>query len=214
MHNDGSNVSNPKEEYAVKKVHRAVDLPLSRSTTVRQLYQSILRVFPHLRDGEQSQHSIADSTDAAADSDTPECSSGEKEKETISNDDFPERHLLSVAKGFSSGPPLTIKSSLKATWDAPALISSPDNMIDHPSIGFRDGLLLLVRGTADWKRGIAQDESLQQVGVSFSKAGSLSGRMSMAPAMPWKSKSGPIRKNETHASLDSQKIEKGLSLGD
>ena len=47
---DGEASDGCVRDYTVKRVHRTVDLPVSRSATLRQLYQALLVAFPHLRE--------------------------------------------------------------------------------------------------------------------------------------------------------------------
>jgi hypothetical protein len=201
-------------DYSVKKVHKAVDFPISRAATVRQLYRAILKQFPHLKEPPQvipipvahtSQIDIEE-----------EVSSGAV---TIDTDqkDFIEKSLISIAKGFSTGPPLTLKSSVKLSWDPSALVTSPDTKIDHPSLNFRDGILVLVRSAADWQRALIQDPSLLGPDGEMAMSAPLV-RTPMKPLPPWKTRSSSIRKAGDAAGTipktESPRLkEKGLSLG-
>lgn len=215
-----SDDANPSEgcvrDYTAKRVHRAVDLPVSRSATLRQLYQALLAAFPHLREipipslvkpmAASTTLSTATPTTTPTPSITNQITSEQNIEVKGESVDFIEKSMLSIAKGFSSGAPLTLKTSVKSAWDPVGMTSSPDLKIDHPVFGFRDGVTLLVRGAADWQRAVVQDPSLLQglEGDAVQKAPPT--RPVMKPLGSWKSKSsGGVRMART---------EKALSLGD
>lgn len=211
-----SDEANPTEgcviDYTVKRVHRAVDLPVSRSATLRQLYQALLVAFPHLREIPTPSlvKPMAVSTTLPTATPTPLITNQITSEQNLEVKDesveFTEKSLLSIAKGFSSGAPLTLQTSLKSAWDPLGMVSSPDLKIDHPVFGFRDGVILLVRGAADWQRAVRQDPSLLQglEGDAVQKAPPA--RPMMKPLGSWKSKSsGGVR---------MARAEKALSLGD
>ena len=193
---DGEYSEGSLRDYTVKKVHRAVDLPVNRSATLRQLYQAILSAFPHLREipilplvkpivaptvpPPSANQIISEQIQVVKD-----------ESESV---EFIEKSLLSIAKGFSSGAPLSLSTSVKSAWDPLALTSSPDLKIDHPSFGFRDGVVLLVRGAADWQRALSQDSSLSQGSEGDGVQKAAPTRPVMKPLGSFKSKSsGGVR---------------------
>ena len=75
----------------------AIDLPLSKKSSVQALAKVILDLFPQMRSGD----------DAETDTDRATTSASASASEPT---------LLSIAKGFSTGPPLTVKSALKLKW--------------------------------------------------------------------------------------------------
>jgi hypothetical protein len=112
---------------------------------------------------------------------------------------FSEAHLISFAKGYSTGPAMTLKSSLRLPWNS-NVFSSPDLRIDHPSLGLRDGVLLVVRGKDDWQRACRQEKeviSAQSVNgvVEDSTVLNIAPSSFNAKALPpWKMKSKPAIK--------------------
>jgi hypothetical protein len=201
-------------DYSVKKVHKAVDFPISRTATVRQLYRAILKQFPHLKEPPQV---IAIPAAPASQSEYEEGVSSDAVATETDQEEFVEKSLISIAKGFSTGPPLTLKSSVKLSWDPPALVTSPDAKIDHPSLNFRDGILVLVRSSADWQRALTQDPSLSGPDGEMAMSAPLV-RTPMKPLPPWKTRSSSLRKAGDAAGpvpkTESPRLkEKGLSLG-
>jgi hypothetical protein len=203
-------------DYNVKRVHRAVDLPVSRSATLRQLYQALLVAFPHLREiptpslVKPMAVSTTLPTPIPTTTPTPSITNQITSEQNLEVKDgsvqFIEKSLLSIAKGFSSGAPLTLQTSLKSAWDPLGMVSSPDLKIDHPVFGFRDGVILLVRGAADWQRAVLQDPSLHQGSEGDAAQKPPPARPVMKPLGSWKSKSsGGVR---------MARAEKALSLGD
>ena len=249
-------------EFTMKKVHRPSDMPISRAATVRDLYQAILNLYPHLREPYQSATASSDcpessifapittggsdgriystnNNDSDIDKDTdtdkglnPLISSGEGETS------FPEKDYLSIAEGFSTGPPLSFKSSLKLSWDPSVITTSPDLRIDHPSLGLRDGSLLIIRGSADWQRALTE-YALQGNSVTLpSEAEKVPHNPVGSYLPPWKSKPTILKKKTnglspamprsglSNPSVNSigvrallnggvgrRRVEKGLSLG-
>jgi hypothetical protein len=120
-----SRSSLPLGVYGVKKVHPAIDVPISHTTTIAQLYHIILAFFPHLNSKPYRE---------TESNDLPIPSVNTEERNSI-EPSFPEGELISVAKGSATGPPLTLKSSLQLTWDSPLFLSSISLQIDHPSLG-------------------------------------------------------------------------------
>ena len=203
-------------DYSVKKVHKAVDIPVSRTATVRQLYRAILKQFPHLKEPPQV---ISTPIAPVSLTDIEEGVSPDAIMTETDQKDFIEKSLISIAKGFSTGPPLTLKSSVKLSWDPSALISSPDMKIDHPSLNFRDGILVLVRSAADWQRALSQDPSLLGPDGDMAMSAPLV-RTPMKPLPPWKTRSSSLRKaGDPAGTVSAPKTEsprlkeKGLSLG-
>ena len=179
------------DEFTSKKVHRTADLPISRSATVRDLYAQILKLYPHLRDS-TVRHSNIVSSVVAEKAEEGEVSSGNSESTAKkSTGDFFDRDVLSIAKGFTTGPPLTLKSSMKLSWDPAIIVNSPDLQIDHPSLGMRDGTLLVVRGDIDWKRYCKQLSGQESSGSvqPENDERTMSPVRAAAVIPPWKSKS-------------------------
>ena len=203
---DGEYTGSCVRDYTMKKVHRAVDLPVSRSATLRQLYRAILSAFPHLREVPNLPLVEPIAAPTTLPTSANQITSEQNLDVKAESEEFIEKSMLSIAKGFSSGAPLSLKMSLKSAWDPVALTSSPDLKIDHSSFGFRDGVVLLVRGAADWQRAISQDSSLLQGSEGDGAQKAPPTRPVMKPLGSWKSKnSGGVR---------MARGEKALSLGD
>jgi hypothetical protein len=153
--------------YENKLLSRVFDVPLSRSTTVNQLYAHLLNKLPHLNeepptasdsnvqggedltsggDGAQAENAAGASEDAG--SSLPADNSANTPPNLQSK-------YLALAKGFSTGPPLTLKSALKLKWNDPSVLCRGDAPIDHPPLNLRDGSLIVVRGVADFERAKA-----------------------------------------------------------
>ena len=195
-------------EFTTKKVHRTMDIPISRIAKVRDLYQIILNTYPHLKephcDSITSPVSIpytdpADGADITRNAD-PDSYTGSsltlapEERENT----FPELRYFSIAKAVTTGPPLSLKSCMKLLWDPSVLISSPDIPIDDPSLGIRDGTLLIIRGNSDWQRAqmecVLQESSGSGSGSGSSEVQIDSANLQGSQLPPWKSKSTLIKK--------------------
>lgn len=59
---------------------------------------------------------------------------------------------VELAKGFSTGPPLSLKTALKLKWGD--LLADPAASL--AAMGLRDGSLIVARGKADWARAQAR----------------------------------------------------------
>jgi hypothetical protein len=162
-------------------LYPAVDLPITRSSTMRQLYDKILALVPQLNEPLPADYLQEFPAEAGT--------------ETIS-----------IAKGFTSGPALTLKTAFKLKWDEPAVLQALNDPtppadataapvqvvtaeeasgdideatlersrnlgsvggLDRPPLNLRDGSIVVVRGKADFWRATlvmrarkAQEEAL------------------------------------------------------
>ena len=205
-------------EFTVKKVHRPSDVPINRAATIKDLYRVILNLYPHLRETYHNPIPPSDYpelsvyvpvTTGASNIRMDSASSNdsdvniEKEKDNVPDPlilsgegeiSFPEKDYLSIAKGFSTGPQLSLKSSLKLSWDPSVITASPDLRIDHPSLGLRDGSLLVIRGGADWQRALTE-YAVQGNSVTLpSEAEIVPNNPTGSYLPPWKSKSTTLLK--------------------
>jgi hypothetical protein len=65
--------------------------------------------------------------------------------------------LLEIAKGYTTGPALSLKSGLKLKWNDPAVIKDGlDSLVDRPPLNLRDGSIIAIRSRADWLRAQAR----------------------------------------------------------
>lgn len=157
-------------------LHPAVDLPITRTSTIKALYEKILALVPQLNE--------------PLPADFVETNPSEPEFQEV----------ISIAKGFTSGPALTLKSAFKLKWDDPAVLKSlvdptpslpvsaapmavpapaepdagdddappldlPEGAggvlnnpfgLDRPPLNLRDGSIIVVRGKADfWRAQVA-----------------------------------------------------------
>jgi len=83
-----------------KVLYPAIDLPITRTSSIRALYEKILALVPQLNEPLPAEYVESVPSE-------PEYS------ETIS-----------IAKGFSTGPALTLKSAFKLKWDDPAVLKA------------------------------------------------------------------------------------------
>lgn len=68
-----------------------------------------------------------------------------------------ESSLIEIAKGYTTGPALSLKSGLKLKWNDPAVIKDGlEALVDRPPLNLRDGSIIAVRGRADWLRAQAR----------------------------------------------------------
>ena len=80
-------------------LYPSIDLPITRSSNMKTLYNKILALTPILQEPLSNEYLEANPT--------------EINTETIS-----------IAKGFTSGPPLTLKTAFKLKWDDPSVIKA------------------------------------------------------------------------------------------
>lgn len=151
--------------YDTKVLTRVIDFPVPRTSSVLVLYGMLLARFPQLNeeppagtadvgsggveDDAEAGHDAADSgaADGAGEGDLP--SSGNTPPP-------PQCKVMALAKGFISGPPLTLKSALKLKWNDPIVLRNSDSPIDRPPLNLRDGSVVVIRGIADFERARAR----------------------------------------------------------
>ena len=139
-------------KYASKRIHRTIDMPIAKTSTVQQLYQKLLQMFPFF------QTATTATTATTTISPTEGSSNGsnsihDKDDDTMSHvhpDTFPESQLISVAKGYATGPTMTLKSSLKLTWNL--FQQYPTEKLNASMLGLRDGTVLVIRGVTDFQQ--------------------------------------------------------------
>ena len=140
-------------KYASKRIHRSIDLPIARTSTVQQLYQKLLEMLPFFQMAAAGE-AVAATAGATS---TAETSDGNSSINNNNDDDavsrahshpFPESQFISVAKGYATGPAMTIKTSLKLPWDF--FQQYPTVKLNASMLGLRDGTVLVVRGVTDF----------------------------------------------------------------
>ena len=143
--------------YEAKTLSRSIDLPFPRTSTVKALYSTLLAKFPQLNEeppaGGQTSADEGSNVDAA-DGSAPA-----------------ESRVMAVAKGFTSGPALTLKGALKLKWNDPAVLRAGDVQIDRPPLTLRDGSVIVVRGVADFARAKAAAAARREAEGKDSSAG-------------------------------------------
>ena len=83
-----------------KILYPAIDLPITRTSTIKALYEKILALTPQLNEPLPAEY-----------------------LESVPSD--PEyTETISIAKGFTTGPALTLKSAFKLKWDDPAVLKA------------------------------------------------------------------------------------------
>lgn len=183
LSNDSLFISIRIMSFQDKIISRPLGMSLSRNCTVRQLYRTILEKF----------HSIDESA--------PPLDSNTSESLIDIYNKFPDSRIISIAKAYNSGPPLTMKSSLKLKWNDETILRESNSTIDKPPFNLRDGSVIVVRNVADFER--ARDAARARVAERpSSSVGGVSGD---SPAR------GRIRPN-SRAKSRSGKREKGITI--
>lgn len=60
---------------------------------------------------------------------------------------------IEIAKGYTTGPALTLKATLKLKWNEAVLTDeSKSILVDKTILNLRDGSIIVVRGKEDWQR--------------------------------------------------------------
>jgi hypothetical protein len=135
-----------------KQLSDGCEIAIPRSFKVKDLYEKLSSYFPQLF----------------------EMGGDPGESSSVVNKD--EKNYLEIAKGYTTGPPLTIKSSLKLKWElnkvnifAPATEgeagtneSLGETLIDRPPLNLRDGSLLVIRNHYDFLRAQEVSQAKQK----------------------------------------------------
>lgn len=143
--------------YYTKLLSDSYDISIPRSFKIKDLYEKLIAYFPQLielpAENFDAQNNILNSS--------------------INKE---ENNYVEIAKGFTTGPPLTLKSSLKLKWELsklnifPAESAAPveggpenigDTVIDRPPLNLRDGAILVLRNHYDYLK--AQEVSQQKM---------------------------------------------------
>eukprot|EP01038_Epipyxis_sp_PR26KG_P012144 gene12144-16261_t len=124
--------------YEKKTLSPSYDMPIIRTKSTIDLYNSILTLFPFLKED------IIVNND---DNDRKPTNADEQTLESLSK-------IISIAKGFSTGPPITLKSALKLKWNDESFLADDTNgnSLDRPPLNLRDGSIIIVRNNADFSR--------------------------------------------------------------
>ncbi len=113
--------------YDRKTISEAQDLSIPRTFTVKSLIEKINNLFSHL----------AEPLD------------GFEEEGEISR--------IEIAKGYTTGPALSLKTGLKLKWNDVAVIKDGlESLVDRPPLNLRDGSIIAIRSRADWLRAQAR----------------------------------------------------------
>lgn len=74
---------------------------------------------------------------------------------------------FAFARGYSSGPTLTLKNSLKLKWNDPVVLKEAlTATLDRPPLNLRDGSIIVVRGVADFaKADVIMRQKKQQAAL-------------------------------------------------
>jgi hypothetical protein len=170
-------------------LYPSIDLPITRSSTMKALYDKIASLVPQLNEPLPAEYLQENPAEVGTET-------------------------LSLAKGFTSGPALTLKSAFKLKWDEPAVLHALANPtpageaaaaeapvevisaeeaangeideailersknlgsvggLDRPPLNLRDGSIVVVRSKADFWRATltirarkAQEDALEEAGV-------------------------------------------------
>jgi hypothetical protein len=119
-----------KLSYEKKLISEPYDICVPRTFTVKQLYEKITTLF--------SDMNVAPTPDLM-------------DVATIPADAPPQ--FIDIAKGYTTGPPLTLKSAMKLKWyeEIPAFLQEfGGQLVDRLPFNLRDGSVLILRSKADW----------------------------------------------------------------
>jgi hypothetical protein len=117
-----------------KIVSRPIGMQVNKGCTVQDLFKLLLEKFPELNE-------VAGDPDEAA-----------LEMYGDLHKEFPESRILAVAKAYNTGPPLSMKESLRLKWNDKAVVKDYTSAIDKLPFNIRDGSVLVLRGVADFER--------------------------------------------------------------
>ena len=117
-----------------KIVSRPIGMQVNKGCTVQELFKILLQKFPELNE-------VAGDPDEAA-----------VEMYGDLHNEFPEYRILAVAKAYNTGPPLSMKESLRLKWNDKAVVKDYTSAIDKLPFNLRDGSVLVLRGVADFER--------------------------------------------------------------
>jgi hypothetical protein len=124
--------------YYNKTLSKPADVIVNKSTTIAKLYETLTSRYPYLAE----EVSMADGADDASAAAVPAC-----------------MKLVAIAKGYATGPPLTLKSALKLKWNDEMFVKDmegdPSNTVDKAPMLLRDGSVLVIRSQADFERARA-----------------------------------------------------------
>jgi hypothetical protein len=133
--------------YGAKSLSHTYDVVLPRTSSIQSLFNTMMNKFPQLKEEPESYHDTVINSDEQQPTNPTESSPSQDDDHDIITPPPPESKYISIAKGFTSGPPLTLKSALKLKWNDPAVLSHGQTSIDRPPLTLRDGSLIVVRGT-------------------------------------------------------------------
>ena len=117
-----------------KVVSRPIGMQVNKGCTVQELFTLLLDKFPEL-------NQVAGAPDEAAVEmygDLPQ--------------QFPASRILAVAKAYNTGPPLSMKESLRLKWNDPTVVKDYTSPIDKLPFNIRDGAVLVLRSVADFEQ--------------------------------------------------------------
>lgn len=138
--------------YYSKALSEPYDISIPRSFKIKDLYEKLVTYFPQMINLPNEDYDIGNNI----------INSSIKRDET---------NFIEFAKGYTTGPPITLKSSLKLKWDFDqtniySTESTGDNppmgetVIDRPPLNLRDGSILILRNKYDFLK--AQEASQQK----------------------------------------------------
>ena len=206
--------------YTKRIVYPSIDVPISRSSSIPILFKHIMLALQQLKIVNDN---VGDG-----------CARGDEEIPGVSADlctSIPELKHISIAKGYSTGPPLTLKASLKLKWDDQAVfdaatcregleddqavvstvVSSKLVTVDQLPLNLRDGSVIAVRGRVDYE-SYARNSSATTDGSGLAPKESSAGNGLRAVRFKKELRTGAARsitilsKPSTTGSLDSLKI--------
>jgi hypothetical protein len=204
-----------------------LDIPFQRTTTITQLYEKISEIFPNLMEEpplfistetnlkDDDIASIDENADLSSNNKLQSITEKKEGRNFISNlekrvsDYPPQSRYISIAKAFSSGPPLTLKSALKLKWNDIGVLQQPNQTIDHPPMNLRDGSVLLVRSTADFERAKSAAKKRKENDIKSSTSPTRAGGNGLSAV---RAKTASLGSRSTNSLLLKQSAEKGLKI--
>jgi hypothetical protein len=175
-----------------KIVSRPIGMQVNKGCTVQELFKILLEKFPELNE-------VAGEPDEAATE-----MYGDLHKE------FPESRVLSLAKAYNTGPPLSMKESLRLKWNDKAVVKDYTSAIDKLPFNVRDGSVLVLRGVADFERAreAARARVADRPNSSANFQGDSPARGRLRPGSRSRSRSGSRgREKGISINLDTDKVE-------
>lgn len=189
-------ITNRVISYQKKIVSRPIGMQVSKECTVEELFKILLEKFPDLNE----------------DAGEPD----EEAKAVYGNlhQEFPESRRLAVAKAYNTGPPLSIKESLRLKWNDKSVVKDYKARIDKLPFNLRDGSVLVLRSVADFERAreAARARVAERPGSSSNFQGDSPARGRLRPGSRARSRSGSRgREKGIKINFEAENVDNGAA---